>query len=45
MYIYRQGAYMITTPIFQEQHTHKHPCHCASNPNKENLHSGVWIKK
>jgi hypothetical protein len=34
---HRQGAYTITTSIFRELHAHKHPCRCASNPNKENL--------
>jgi hypothetical protein len=37
-------TYMITTSIFRELYTHKHPCRCASNPNKENPQNGVWIK-
>jgi hypothetical protein len=42
---HRQGAHKITTSIFWELHTHKHPCCCTSNPNRENLHNGVWIKR
>jgi hypothetical protein len=36
---------MVTTSIFEELHTHKHPCHGANNPNEENLHNGVLIKR
>jgi hypothetical protein len=42
---HKQGGYMITTPIFRELHTHKHLCRCTRNPNKENLHNSVWIKR
>jgi hypothetical protein len=28
-----------------ESYIQQTPCHCASNPNKENLHNGIWIKR
>jgi hypothetical protein len=39
------GRCMITASISRELHTHRHTCRCESNPNKYNLHGGVWIKR
>lgn len=42
---HRQGANMITTSICQDLHTHRDTYRCASFPDKENIQSGVWIKR
>jgi hypothetical protein len=33
--------YMMITSIFRELYIHRHSCFCATNLDKENVHSGV----
>jgi hypothetical protein len=38
-------GHVITTSIYRELHTHKHPCRCKSNQIKGTLYNDVWIKR